>query len=137
MERSTNMPRFRHIGSVEILKARTYRIDPMNRDPVMGAEAIVKPGIYPLLSDGLTYVWLMKGNINGNSIRRGDGLFLHTDEGDNPLEGFEVEFPSPLFGPDEWKEMLAHPSATEGHHEQRLRITILNHKVTIRNKKGN
>jgi len=117
---------FHHIGSVEILKARTYRIDPMNKDPHIGTEAIVFPGIYPLLSDGLTYVWLMKGNINGNSIRRGDGLFLHTTSGgDNPLEGFKVEFPSPLFGPKEWKELLAHPSAIEGDHEQRLRITIL------------
>jgi hypothetical protein len=124
MEKATDMPRFRHIGSVEILRARTYRIDPMNKDPLMATEAIVKPGVYPLLGDGLTYVWLMKGNINGNSIRRGDGLFLHTDEGDNPLEGFEVEFPSPIFGPDEWKELLADSTTKEGHHEQRLRITI-------------
>jgi hypothetical protein len=116
---------FKHIGSVEIFKARTYRLDPMNRDPLIATQVIVMSGVYPLLSDGLTFVWMMKGNIDGNSIRRGDGMFIMNPEADNPLEGFVVEFPSPLFGQDEWKEMLADPSATEGHPEQRLRITIL------------
>lgn len=119
------MTEFHHVGTVEILKARTYRIDPMNRNPLIGTEAVVMPGVYPLLSDGITYVWVMRGNINGNSIRRGDGLFVMTSDSDNPLEGFTVEFPSPLFGPDEWKELLNDPTAIEGHHDQRLRITVL------------
>jgi hypothetical protein len=117
------MTLFRHIGTVEILRPRTYRIDPMNRDSEVGTEAIVMPGVYPLLSDGITYVWLMRGKVNGNSIRRGDGMFTLTEGSDYPLEGLEVEFPSPLFGPDEWQELLDDPTVIEGHSEQRLRIT--------------
>lgn len=51
------MPDFKHVGTVEILRARTYRIDPMNKD-IIGTQAVVMPGSYPLMSDGYSCVWL-------------------------------------------------------------------------------
>lgn len=65
----------------------------------------------------------MSGNLDGNSIRRGDGLFVMGD-GDRPIDGLTVTFPSPTFGPDEWKDLLSDPICEEGGAEQRLRITI-------------
>jgi hypothetical protein len=106
---------------VEILRTRTYRIDPTNNDPILGAQAIVSPGIYPLMHDGLSYLWLMTGSLDGNSIRRGDGLFIF-GEGDRPIDELRVTFPSPVFGPDEWSDLLESDMCREGHPDQRLRI---------------
>src|SRR3954454_5181932 len=116
------MPDFKHVGSVEILRMRTYNIDPQNKD-MLATEAVVKPGPYPLMSDGYSYLWLMTGNLNGNFMRRGDGLFIG-GQNDRPIDNLVVTFPSPVFGPDEWEDLLSHPVCIEGHDEQRLRITI-------------
>jgi hypothetical protein len=117
------MPKdFTQVGTVEILRARTYAIDPMNKD-ILATEAVVMPGSFPLMSDGYTYLWLMTGVLNGNSMRRGDGMFVMGNS-DMPIDGLTVTFPSPSFGPSEWKDMINDPVATEGHPEQRLRITI-------------
>ena len=115
------MPDFKRVGSVEILRTRTYNIDPMNKD-ILAMEAVVNPGHYPLMSDGYSHLWLLTGKLNGNGMRRGDGMFI-MGEGDRPLDNLVVTFPSSVFGPDEWKELLDHPTCQEGHPEQRLRIT--------------
>jgi hypothetical protein len=111
---------FKHVGTVEVLRARTYRIDPTNRDRI-ATEAIVMPGAYPLLSDGFTRIWLMTGTLNGSFLRRGDGMFIASPN-DMPLDGLTVTFPSASYGPDEWAAMLNDPVALPGD-EQRLRIT--------------
>lgn len=119
-------PDFKHVGTVEILRTRLYNLDPYNKD-ITATEVIVEPGVYPLLSDGYSHVWVMKGVLNGQFLRRGDGLMLAQIKGDVnaiPLN-IPVEFPSKLFGPDDWKELLADPTCEEGGVAQRLRITIL------------
>ncbi len=113
---------FKQIGTVEILRLRTYALDPQNKE-ITATEAIVDPGIYPLFSDGYTTLWLMTGRLNGDFMRRGDGMFIGYG-GDLPLDNLIVTFPSPFFGPDEWKELLSYPVAIEGNPDQRLRITI-------------
>jgi hypothetical protein len=117
------MPEFKHVGTVEILRTRLYNIDPYNKD-IAATQAIVEPGAFPLMFDGYSHVWVMKGVLNGQLLRRGDGLFLGTKNVNAMLTNIPVEFPSKLFGPDDWKELLAEPTCKEGHPEQRLRITI-------------
>jgi hypothetical protein len=117
-------PDFKHIGTVEILRSRIYSLDPYSKD-ITATEAVVDAGVYPLLSDGYSYVWLMTGKLNGQFLRRGDGLFLAA-KGANAIPlNINVTFPSRLFGPDDWKELLADPTCEEGGVAQRLRITIL------------
>jgi hypothetical protein len=118
------MPDFKHVGTVEILRDRLYKIDPYNRSD-MATEAVVEAGIYPLYSDDFSYLWLMSGLLNGQFLRRGDGLFLATPDVNAVPLNITVSFPSKLFGPSDWEELLAHPSTQEGHPDQRLRITIL------------
>lgn len=116
------MPDFEQIGTVEILRSRVYNLDPYWTDEI-ATQVVVDAGTYPLMYDGYSHVWLLTGLLNGNFLRRGDGLMLGYG-GDKPLVGLEVTFPTKLFGPDQWKELLAHETAIEGHPEQRLRITI-------------
>jgi hypothetical protein len=118
------MKAFKRIGTVEILRMRNYPLDPMNRD-MLATEVVVNTGEYPLMSDGYTHLWMMTGRINGNFMRRGDGMFVGGG-GDMPIDNLVVTFPSRIFGPDEWKELLDHPTCQEGHPEQRLRITVNN-----------
>lgn len=118
------MSEFAQIGTVEILRARLYPVDPANHGPIQ-TEVVVEAGEYPLLSDGYSHLWLMKGLVNGNSIRRGDGMIvMAVDANANPLEGLEVTALSRVFGPDEWRDMLSDPTAREGHPEQRLRFKL-------------
>jgi hypothetical protein len=118
------MPNFKHVGTVEILRTRLYNIDPYRRDET-ATNAIVQAGSYPLMSDGYSHLWVMKGTLNGQFLRRGDGLFVATKHANAMETNIPVEFPSKLFGPDDWKDLLEHESCQEGHPEQRLRITIL------------
>lgn len=115
------MDEFKQIGTVEILKARTYNIDPQHKS-VLATEAVVMPGKFPLLSDGYSYLWLMTGRLNGNFMRRGDGMFIGGNV-DMPIDNLVVTFPSPVYGPGEWKSFLTDPICEEGGPEQRLRIT--------------
>lgn len=115
------MPDFKHVGTVEILRARAYTLDPYNRDE-LATTIVVYPGSYPLLSDGYSHLWMMSGVLNGTFLRRGDGMFLAASY-DMPLNGTDVIFPSNLFGPDNWKELLESTTCREGHPDQRLRIT--------------
>lgn len=116
-------PDFKHVGTVEILRSRLYKLDPY-ADLMLATEAIVEPGSYPLLSDGYSYLWMMTGVLNGQFLRRGDGLFIAAKEANAIPTNIDVTFPSKLFGPDDWKELLADPSCQEGDPEQRLRITV-------------
>lgn len=117
------MSEFRQIGTVEILRARVYRIDPQLNKNLTGHEALVQPGEYPVISDGLSYLWIMRGKLTNASVNRGDGLFMFTPGVDTTID-VEVQFTSPFFGPDEWQDLLDHPIATEGHPDQRLRFKI-------------
>ena len=115
---------FKHVGTVEILRSRIYNIDPYNRE-ITATEAVVEEGHYPLMSDGYSHVWLMTGKLNGQLLRRGDGLMVGQPGANAMPLNIIVTFPSKLFGPDDWKELREDPSCREGHPEQRLRITIL------------
>lgn len=117
------MSEFKHVGTVEILRQRIYNLDPYAQT-VLATEAIVEPGFYPLMSDGLSYVWLMNGVLNGHFLRRGDGLFF-AGEGNAMPTNIPISFQSKLFGEDDWAELLSHETTIEGHPDQRLRITIL------------
>jgi hypothetical protein len=82
------------------------------------------------MSDGYSTLWIMKGVLNGNFLRRGDGMFLAAGGGANAmLTNIHVEFPSRIFGPDDWQDLLAHETCREGHPEQRLRITLIKEEV--------
>jgi hypothetical protein len=117
-------PDFRHIGSVEVLRSRIYPIDPYNKDQ-LATEVIVEVGHYPLYFNGYSHLWVMTGKLNGQFLRRGDGLML-AFKGANafPLD-ITVQFPSKLFGPDDWRDLMEHESTLEGHPEQRLRIAFV------------
>lgn len=115
------MSDFEHVGTVEILIARVYSLDPQNRD-ITATEVVVEPGEYPLFHDGYTYIWTMDGVLNGNFMRRGDGLFIGGPS--DIATNLHVTFPSRAYGPDEWKELISHPTVREGHKEQRVRITM-------------
>ena len=120
------MSDFKHIGSVEILRSRIYNLDPYTGSDPTATAVVVEPGVYPLLSDGYSHVWVMTGKLNGQFLRRGDGLILATKGANAMPLNIDVTFPSKLFGPDDWKELLAYPENREGHPEQRIRITINN-----------
>lgn len=113
------------IGTVEVLIARTY---PINACDPYGASAVVMPGVFKLYRDdlGATY-WIMQGEMNANDMagirRAGDGMFI-MGAPDEP-SGIPIEFRSRIFGAEEWAEMKAHPTATEGDPQQRLRIAEL------------
>lgn len=114
---------FKRIGQVEVLRTRIYRLDAHNSGSMIGTRVVVAEGTYPVLSDGFSTVMMLTGLVDGNSIRRGDGVFI-MQEGDAPLDGLEVTFPSRVFDSDEWAELIAHPTAVEGHPDQRLRVTL-------------
>jgi hypothetical protein len=111
------------IGTVEILKTRVYALDDAVAHDAAATTVVVEPGTFPLYLDGISYFWMLTGRINtGRSRRLGDGIFSMSsfDEAGGP----EVTFPSKTFGPDEWDEFTAEPTCTEGHPEQRLRISL-------------
>lgn len=111
----------KQIGTVEVLRTRTYAIDADTPEPRV--EVVVEPGVFPLYEDGLARYWMMTGRVNASNFKRhGDGIFI-AGGGDRPT-GPEVTFPSRWFGPDEFAALVAHPTATEGNPEQRLRIAI-------------
>jgi hypothetical protein len=116
---------FKHVGTVEILATRIYNLDPYAVSGYPATEVIVHEGVYPLLSDGYSHVWVMGGELNGHFLRRGDGLFITAQDANAIPTNIGVQFPSKLYGPDDWKELVEHETAREGHPEQRIRITIL------------
>lgn len=115
------MAEFKQIGTVEILIDRVYPLDPQSHD-IVSTDVVVEAGTYPLYSDGYTHVWIMDGVLNGNFMRRGDGLFI--GGGSDIKTGIPVRFPGPFFGPNEWSGLLDSGITREGDPEQRLRITV-------------
>jgi hypothetical protein len=111
------------IGTVEVLRTRVYPLDPeMGHEP-LATTVVVEPGVYPLHRDLDAYYWMMTGHLNARgSTKIGDGLFTmaNWDEASGP----EVTFPSRRYGPDQWADFLAEDTCTEGHPQQRLRISI-------------
>jgi hypothetical protein len=109
------------VGTVEILKARVYPLDPEMNDQPLATTVVVDVGTYPLYRHIDAYYWMMTGRINSRGFTKmGDGLFAIND-GDAPA-GPEVTFPSPRFGPEQWADFIAEPVCTEGHPAQRLRV---------------
>lgn len=97
------------VGTFELLRERIYHLDAAaarGADPLASfTEVIVKPGEYPIHRDGISTWWMMTGRINTGRINRlGDGMFTMI-EADIP-DGPEVTFPSTVYGPDEWADLL-------------------------------
>jgi hypothetical protein len=117
------MTAHRQVGTVEILRTRIYPLDSQTDDNPLSTTVVVDPGVYPLFRYFDATYWMMTGRINGRGIDKiGDGLF--TMNCSDAPSGPEVRFPSRRFGPDEWAELLAEPTCTEGAPEQRLRINV-------------
>lgn len=116
------MTEHEQVGTVEILRLRVYPLDPETRSDPLSTSVVVEPGTYPLYRAGGARYWVMTGRRNGRHMRIGDGAWVigGPDEGVGP----ELTFPSPMFGPDEWTELLAEPTFTEGHVEQRCRVVV-------------
>ena len=112
----------KQIGTVEILIARVYNLD-AECHCTSASTVVVEAGQYPLYRDGMATFWLMHGQLNQRGPwREGDGIFsLHS--ADVPSE-IGVAFPSKRFGPDEWAELLKDSTFTDGHAEQRVRVSF-------------
>lgn len=116
------MEYYTKIGTVEVLRRRIYALDAYATSELRST-VIVEPGLFDVFSSGLTTFWMMSGELNKRGMwSMGDGLSM-VIEGDTP-SGIRVNFPSPRFGPDEWKKLLKEPTCTEGHPEQRLRFVL-------------
>jgi hypothetical protein len=111
------------VGAVEILRLRIYPLDSETADHDLSTSIVVEPGAYPLYRYMDAYFWMMTGRINRRGFTKiGDGLFgmSGSDEPIGPL----VTFPSQRFGPEQLADLMAEPSATEGHPDQRLRFRL-------------
>jgi hypothetical protein len=111
------------IGTIEILNARIYPLDPQTDSHPLSTSVFVPPGVYPVYRVTEAYYWIMTGRVNAmNPEKIGDGLFV-MQHGDAPT-GPEVTFPSRTYGQKEFGELLVAPVCTEGHPAQRLRFTL-------------
>lgn len=111
----------KQVGTVEVLVSRVYPLDPSTMDP--STFAVVEPGVYPLYELGDARFWVMDGTLNVGGLQKiGDGLLISTphDEASNVA----VKFPTRSWGPKQWKEFVAEPTAQEGHKDQRIRIRM-------------
>lgn len=109
------------VGTVEILALRIYPLDPAGEPGPLRTMIAVEPGVYPVYRKFDAYLWLMRGRINERVAKIGDGLF-EVNAGDEPT-GVEVQFPSPVFGAEQFAEFLADPLCQPGP-DQRLVFTI-------------
>lgn len=115
-------PEIEQVGTIEILRERSYALDPEAMSPAL--DALVSPGEYPLYRwGGVTYFWLMDGTLNAGRVQRRGGGMISAIAADID-SGVPVRFPSRRMGDDEFRELQAHPVATEGHAEQRIRIKL-------------
>lgn len=113
----------RPVGTVELLRARVYPLDPETADHLLSTEVFVEPGVYPLYREMDAYYWMMTGRINRRgSTKVGDGIFMLSTK--DEAAGPEVVFPSRRYGATEFDDLMAHPTATEGHPDQRLRVLV-------------
>lgn len=108
------------IGIVEVLRTRSY---PLDASVDGGAEVLVEPGTFPVYREGTSILWIMTGRLNlGGVVSMGDGLVVMTP-GD-VLSDLGVTFPSRRFGDEQFADLLAEPTCTEGHSAQRLRFSL-------------
>ena len=118
------------IGTVEILRPRVYPLIPGTPG---GQSMVVEPGTYDLFREGDETFWIMSGRKNRRvepTIENwGGGMFAARGGGDVPT-GPAVTFSSARFSPEAWADLLAEPNFTEGHPEQRLRVTLTAEDVT-------
>lgn len=109
------------IGTVEIQGPRTYALDAASEDQM--SRAVVDSGTYPVYCDGLSYFWVMTGVLNVGGLHSvGDGMFIATP-GDM-LSEIPVQFPSKMFGEDEFKELLDLPVSDPDSIEHRLTFVL-------------
>lgn len=109
------------VGTVEILRFRIYPLDPQNQD-ILRTEVAVEPGsVFPLYRKYDAFMWLMQGRINERTEKIGDGLFA-MNNGDKPT-GLEVQFPSKIFGAEQFEDLLTDPAFQPGP-EQRVRVEL-------------
>ena len=111
------------IGTVEITQLRIYPIDAyadMNSHET--TTVVVDAGEYPVYRNMDAVYWMMTGRVNlRGSEKLGDGLYaLHQGDARSPIE---VRFPSAMYGPDEFAELLADPVCVDGP-SQRLRFKL-------------
>lgn len=109
------------VGTVEVLKSRIYPIDPVGDPSPLRTTVAVEPGTYPVYRKFDAFLWLMRGRVNERNAKLGDGLFMMSS-GDKPT-GVEVQFPSQVFGPDQFAEFMADPICQPGI-QQRLRFNV-------------
>lgn len=113
---------YQQIGTLEPLRERIYPLDPLSDLDHPHTEVVVVPGQqFPVYTDGFSVFWMMNGVINIGRIQRmGDGMFrMQTCD---VMSTVEVLFPSKTYGPDEWIDLLAHRTYTDGDPEQRMRF---------------
>lgn len=111
----------KQVGTVEVLAARVYALDPSTADP--STFAVVEPGVYPLYELGDARFWVMDGTLNVGGLQKiGDGLLISTPY--DEASDIPVKFPTRSWGPRQWKEFVAEETALEGHKDQRIRIQM-------------
>lgn len=111
------------VGTIEILRMRVYPLDAVAVEARNKTTVCVQPGTYPIFRDVEAYYWLMTGQVDNRGFHKlGDGLFSMVD-GDEPA-GPEVTFPSMRFGPEQLADLLTEDGFTEGHPEQRCRVSL-------------
>lgn len=115
------------IGTVEVLRLRIYPIDPVGEPSPLRTTVAVEPGIYPVYRKFDAYLWLMRGRVNERNAKIGDGLY-ELNAGDKPT-GVEVQFPSQIFGAEQFAEFLDDPICQPGP-DQRLRFDIAANAVS-------
>lgn len=127
----------RQIGTVELLRARCY---PRDWDDPSAGEVVVEPGTYPLFREHDVigdddvqdaYWWVMPANVNdGGGVdispmwRDEHGATFSMQRKPDKIGEPVGEFRSKVFTLPEFAELRGHETATEGHPEQRLRITV-------------
>ena len=111
------MKPFKQIGTVEILRQRIYPLDPLNYQG--GTEVVVEPGVFPVLSNGISRLWMMTGKIMVTSL--GDGMFIF---GSQNADGPEVTFPSRTYGEEQWTDLMGDPMCDPDSPDCRLVFTI-------------
>lgn len=115
------------LGTVTVLKQRIYPIDPTSNHPLR-TEVVVEPGVFSVWRHYDTVRWYMRGRISGRNEKIGDGLFV-MGGGDKP-GGPQVEFPSMIYGLEQFAEFLNDPICEDGP-DQRLRFAVrLPNRVT-------
>lgn len=103
---------WQQVGTVEVLRARIYPLDPNASDEPLRTSVAVEPGTYPVYRKYEAYCWIMQGRLDERSAKIGDGTYL-MGGGDSPT-GLQVQFPSRTYGTEEFASFLDDPMCTPG-----------------------